>query len=37
MIENYNTKPQHHGQAYGPSEAAMNGTWKLPPLTPAAD
>jgi len=22
---------------YGPSEAAMNGTWKLPPLAPATD
>ncbi|WP_371319951.1 DUF1214 domain-containing protein [Variovorax sp. dw_308] len=24
------------GRIYGPSEAAMNGTWKLPPLTPVA-
>jgi len=24
------------GRIYGPSEAAMNGTWKLPPLVPAA-
>jgi hypothetical protein len=23
------------GRVYGPSEAAMNGSWKLPPLTPA--
>ncbi|MGJ7506163.1 DUF1214 domain-containing protein [Variovorax sp. GT1P44] len=25
------------GRIYGPSEAAMNGTWKLPPRTPAAN
>lgn len=25
------------GRIYGPSEAAMNGTWKLPPLAPATD
>jgi len=24
------------GRIYGPSEAAMDGTWKLPPLTPAS-
>ena len=24
------------GRVYGPSEAAMNGSWKLPPLTPVA-
>ena len=24
------------GRIYGPSEAAMNGSWKLPPLSPVA-
>jgi hypothetical protein len=24
------------GRIYGPSEAAMNGSWKLPPLNPVA-
>lgn len=24
------------GRIYGPNQAAMNGTWKLPPLTPVA-